>query len=395
MTVAIIGRSHWEGEVTTEGHRVWHVRHKIRSNDPLDGPQVVLSCAGLPTIGSTYAFGNDVDDWAYCYPDAKIQMVDAKDDNTKTWTVDQRFSTLPLQRCNLTPMTDPVLEPQRVGGSFIKFLKAAVRDRYGLAITSSSWELFRGREVEFESSQPTVWVEQNVSNLGLNVFTQYVDAVNDSVLWGMNPRCVKLGNVTWERKQFGTCSYYYTRRFEFSIDFNTFDRYVQDEGTRVLNGHHGTTGSGCTINVTAVNSNLGGLVTTVTLGAGGSGYQASKTFALAFDSTTGSGASVNVTTNGSGVVTSVGTIINGGTGYIVENSIATTGTGWVLDNINGQPPNKNNPQHFIRYKDRRGECVRVILDGSGQPAINKYPGQRLVQKYPSKNMMILGIPTTL
>lgn len=56
-------------------------------------------------------------------------------------------------------------------------------------------------------------------------------------------------------------------------------------------------------------------------------------------------------------------------GTKVLNGHWNRGTGeWVLDNINGLPPNPLNPHHFIRFKDRNGENTRVILNGAGLPA---------------------------
>ncbi len=45
------------------------------------------------------------------------------------------------------------------------------------------------------------------------------------------------------------------------------------------------------------------------------------------------------------------------------------GTGnWVLDNIGGNPPDPDDPRHFIRFRDKTGEVSRVILNGFGIPA---------------------------
>lgn len=40
---------------------------------------------------------------------------------------------------------------------------------------------------------------------------------------------------------------------------------------------------------------------------------------------------------------------------------------WILDDIDGSPPNPLNPQHFIRFTDFNGNTTKVILDGFGQP----------------------------
>ena len=41
---------------------------------------------------------------------------------------------------------------------------------------------------------------------------------------------------------------------------------------------------------------------------------------------------------------------------------------WVLDPIGGSLPDPNNPEHFERFTDRKGNATRVILNGAGLPA---------------------------
>lgn len=41
---------------------------------------------------------------------------------------------------------------------------------------------------------------------------------------------------------------------------------------------------------------------------------------------------------------------------------------YVLENINGKPPDHNNPAHFIRFVDRQNNPARCILNGKGLPA---------------------------
>jgi hypothetical protein len=58
-----------------------------------------------------------------------------------------------------------------------------------------------------------------------------VNTVNGSILWGCPVRTVKLTNAPWSRKVYGTCNFYYTRVFEFEVDF-----YNQDKNGNVI-GH--------------------------------------------------------------------------------------------------------------------------------------------------------------
>jgi hypothetical protein len=76
-------------------------------------------------------------------------------------------------------------------------------------------------------------------------------------------------------------------------------------------------------------------------------------------------------------------------------------------NIDGAPPDPDNPQHFDRFTDRQGNTTRVILDGAGLPAgvtvgtgtgtfNTGDPGTIRVEKYYDEaNFLQLGIPTTL
>jgi hypothetical protein len=138
MAASLVGRVMWRGGIDDEGYRTWLLTNKVRTTDKNDGPKTVSECPGLPTVGSTYLFGNDVDSWAFCYPFMDIQMLDAHDDNTLTWAVSQKFSTKQMLRCNTIAVADPTQEPQKYGGSFVRYSKAATHDRYRLPILSSS-----------------------------------------------------------------------------------------------------------------------------------------------------------------------------------------------------------------------------------------------------------------
>lgn len=62
-------------------------------------------------------------------------------------------------------------------------------------------------------------------------------------------------------------------------------------------------------------------------------------------------------------------IVDEGTKALNGKWNTTTGA-WELVNINGSPPNKNNPSHFIRITDLLGNPMRATLNGNGVPATN-------------------------
>lgn len=308
-----------------EGHREFWVTHQVKMDSTNYGPKSALDCPGIPAVGSRWNFGGDYDYWCFCHPDARISFEPSKGERPVKALVSQKFSTRPIKRCQDNDIEDPLLEPQKVGGSFVKYTKEAKYDRYGEAIRTSSHEIIHGPQVEIDANRPQVWIEQNVGTLELATFSQMVDTVNSTAMWGLSARCVKLSNVTWERKIWHTCSYYYTRRFEFDIDYNTFDRNIVDEGWKALNGQWADDGT------------------------------------------------------------------------------------WDLIDINGTAPDPNNPSHFIRIKDRAGENMKCLLDGTGKPLavdfstgtgtagaatdVENIPNSP-IQFYDQSNFFLLGIPAS-
>ena len=236
------GHRTWAGERDSEGYRSFMVTHIVETDDYLDGPATVMACAGLPQIGDTWAYGNDSDIWSFCWPDMSVKILSERvGDPSKLWEVNQKFSNKPIpsRRCQDVSIDDPLMEPQKVSGSFTKYTEEATQDRFGRFLLYSNWEQMRGPQVEFDNNRPTVRIEQNWPTLELDTFSQMVDTVNDAPLWGLPARCVKLSNTSWERKFYGACTYYYTRVFEFDINFRTFDRQILDQGHSTLHGHWG------------------------------------------------------------------------------------------------------------------------------------------------------------
>lgn len=231
----------WSGERDDAGHRTYHVGHVVQVTNPgLDGPLTVMNASGLPAIGAVWNFGSETDVWAFCWPTRTIRPHQEREgDPTEYWMVDSLFSTKPIpsKRCQDTPIEDPMLEPMKISGSFVKTTEEAVSDRFGNLLKSSSHERFKGPLVEFDSSRHTIRIEQNVLSLGLATFSNMVDCVNDAPLWGLPARCVKLSAPEWTRELYGSCSFYYKRIFTFDTNSATFDRAIPDTGTRVLNGH--------------------------------------------------------------------------------------------------------------------------------------------------------------
>lgn len=230
MAVIKTGIVGWSLQRDEDGHRDYTLKNQVVTNSTSDGPQVVMNAAGLPIVGSTWSYGNDLDVYAFCAPEMKVTPRISKEPNT-VWDVEQTFTTKPRKRCSDTEIEDPLDEPDRISGGFVKYTEEATRDRNGNPIVTSALQQIRGAQVEFDANRPTVKISQNSATLDLPVITSMVDTVNDATLWGLAARTIKLSNITWERAAVGVCDFYYVRNYEFDINFNTFDRAIQDWGT--------------------------------------------------------------------------------------------------------------------------------------------------------------------
>lgn len=320
------GHRGWKLTVDDEGYRTYDLQLLIMGANPLDGPATIYSAGILPSVGSsTWDIDNDADPWCFRTPYLRLTPAVDKEKNS-IWLADLKYTNKPNKRCQTAQIDNPLLEPQKKSGSFVKFTKEVNRDRYGTLIKSSSHEMLRGPQVEFDDHRMNVRIEQNVLNLDLGLVGSMMNTVNGSTLWGLGPRKVKLGAVSFDEKWYGTCTAYWTRSFEFDIDYAGWDRYLLDEGTKALNGRWNEQGE------------------------------------------------------------------------------------YEVVNINGAHPNRNNPKHFTRYKDRNGENTRVILNGAGMPASSTIavgtaagtgtynssePGIIEVEYYGESNFLLLGIPSSL
>lgn len=235
MPALLHGQENWGLRRTEEGHREYFIKWLVEVNNYEDGPFVAMNTPGLPMVGSFWNFGNDVDPFAYCQPEWTVEPV-VKKERGIFWTVEQPFSTKPRKRCADSQVENPLSEPMRVGGTFTKLTKQATHDRFGKLLITTSHELIKGQDTEFDDNRPNVTIGINLATLPLVIFAPMVDTVNDADLWGLPRRTVKLSNVRWQRLVYGTCSYYYTVDYEFDISYNTFDKPIANYGTKVLKG---------------------------------------------------------------------------------------------------------------------------------------------------------------
>jgi len=232
-----VGPVKWEMQRDNDGYRDYKVTYLIRCDSSQEGPAQVLECPDLPQPGYQYICQADADPWAWCKLDTKITQMTSREPGY-WWEAEVLFSTKPDgKRCKDQQIDDPLMVPDRISGGFTKYQEEATQDLFGNPITNSAWELFHGPQNEWDKGRPSVKIAMNRAQLQLALLSQMQDTVNGAPLWGLPPRCIKLSNTSWEKKYYGSCFPYYEISLEFDIRFETFDRDLLDEGTKVLHGH--------------------------------------------------------------------------------------------------------------------------------------------------------------
>jgi len=243
MAGTVVGRNDWNAHDDEDGHRNYDVEWLIRCTRFDDGPATIRGTPNLPVIGSPWRFGRDDDPFAWCHPGWRIEPVVTKEKGF-FWTVQQKFSTRPLDtgngggnQCPDREFETPLQEPPHISGSFVKYTKEVMYDRNKKVIRTTSHEPLDGKDREFDHNRPQVIIELNSLIIPLSTFARMVDTVNDVEIWGLDPRMVKLSDVSWSREVFGTCEFYFKIRYVFDIDFKTFDKEVPSHGNRCLLGY--------------------------------------------------------------------------------------------------------------------------------------------------------------
>ena len=173
----------WSGAVDEEGQRTYKAQFLVVSDDTKDGPDQVLKATGLPKVGDTWNFGNDSNGTVYCTPQADAQPYRSKvQDPGFYWTVDKVFSS---------KFTFIGSRP-RISISGSRYTKEIVRDRFGKLVVSTSHELFRGPQVEFDFNRGVVKIEITLRDADLPLWTRLIDNVNSNIMWGCPVRSVKM-----------------------------------------------------------------------------------------------------------------------------------------------------------------------------------------------------------
>jgi len=237
MSATLRGRTEWSASQDEEGYRTYTIKFRVVTNDPDDGPLVVGTCPGLPSIFTYWQFGNESDGYAHCSPELQIEQVNRGPDPETNWIVTYKYTTKPAGG-EPKRFENPLLEPITISGSYARYSKKCLVDRHGRWIRNTAQEIYPSSDLDFDDARPTVAVGVNTAYNLIPLITPMMNGVNDAPLWGCPKRTVQLSAAQWERKYYTPNQmmyvFYYHTVLEFTIDFDTHDKRLPDYGTMCL-----------------------------------------------------------------------------------------------------------------------------------------------------------------
>ena len=216
-----------------DGHRNYELVFRVISSTKNDlGAQASVT-AGLPVVGASYSIGNDSDTWAYCLPGWKCRREFKDPGKPNHWLVTVPYSTKPLSRCQTTSIENPLLEPPKISGSFVKYTKQLHEDRNGDPYRSSTGEPLVGKETEVDDDRLQVVISQNQSAHNLSTVDSLMNKLNNATLWGLSSEKVKLSGCRFEQRWYAVCTEYWNFTYEFDIR-DSWTQELADKGRMKL-----------------------------------------------------------------------------------------------------------------------------------------------------------------
>lgn len=215
-----------DGEEDEKAVGTFTASYRVQTNDPLDGPYVVINDPQLPQLYSAYSVGNDSLSSALCI--GKTPRPEG--DSRKSWIVTCRFSTNALQ-FDSNPLNDPI----RVSLGFDQFTRIAREDKDGNPVGNSLGDMF-DPPPEIDDSRPVYKVIRNESYINESLVADMKDSVNEGSWRGFQPRCVKCKSISPGDLQIRNGTEYYAVVYEFHINGDTWDFKLLNRGRRYKEG---------------------------------------------------------------------------------------------------------------------------------------------------------------
>ena len=241
MTASVLGIS-TDGRAASVDRSAVHeytVVYKVQTDDRSDGPSIVESAFGIPSIGDLYSVGNDNDTSAICVGKSVRQG-----DSPWHWEVDVTYSNEPVEIIGVpanpaqpTPLQEPAdisygFQARRilVPGTYNDPSSPPSDYGYQSGIYAPNGELF-DPQPEVEINEPVLTIKRNVQFItGAGLMT-LANCVNSDYWQGASPRQLKMGAPQATRKYHTAVGFYWEVNYSIAYRYDTWDIQILNQGT--------------------------------------------------------------------------------------------------------------------------------------------------------------------
>ena len=243
MSVVSVNEHSAGGGADDSGHRNWWVKYLVRTDSKSDGPITVMFDELSPGYGSGFGYGFDADPLA-TRKSANVDLVE-EESTRKVWMLTVNFSTHPVARPDtalFAPGSSGTSDPttiSKLGGSFLPYAEAVVRDIDGDEVKNTAGDLFL--DLTADRNRPTLAIEKTYT---LESFaTIYptlcsslsTGAVNEGTWWYQAARKWKLSAAPWQLLYYGDARYC-SVSYSFEMKEETWDLKPANRGPRYKAG---------------------------------------------------------------------------------------------------------------------------------------------------------------
>ena len=216
--------SNRSGEHNSQYQKTYSVQYRLLTNDPLDGPSVVVNHSELPALYDTYDFGNDSDSNVYLISKSPREESDG---SFKTWVVTCEYSNAPPVEL----ASNPLSELPKISMSMDQFSQVARVDVDGEWIRNTAQLAFTPPP-DIDLSRPVLAVVRNESFIDLNKAADFSNAVNQAAWKGMPPRTVKCRALNYSVIQQRSGVQYTEATYEFHLFDQTWDLFILNQSIK-------------------------------------------------------------------------------------------------------------------------------------------------------------------
>lgn len=223
------------GSIERDGLKEYSVIYKVVTNDKRDGPAIVRTAFGIPSIGDTYSVGNESDLSGVCVRKEVRQDQDCPFE----WEVECFFST-DLGEKPPTQFSTPLDEPAEISfgfqerrilipGRFNNPIGPPADGAWQAGIYAPNGDLF-DPQPEATIADPVWTISKNVQSVSYPTFLALANSVNSDTFQGVSPRQLMLKPPRAVRKYHKVIGFYFTISYDIIYRFETWDIQILNQG---------------------------------------------------------------------------------------------------------------------------------------------------------------------